>query len=377
MKNNILIASKFAKDLTQISSIINSTMEDIFIFKACDGIETLETIYSNNIDLIIVDLNLPKKDGLKVIETIKYSSIYKDIPVIIYTSNTNKEIINKTLDLDVMGCYFKPLSSEDINYFLPIKIKTALKFYSHRKYLLKVIESNKEDLKLAKILQNSLMFNYKNDINVEMIGKYLPSDGLGGDCYDSIIINDKTWFMIADVMGHGVTSAMVSFMVKALFNQLVTYDLSPKELLKAMNTTYCNMIGVDHNIIFSIFIGTISNNEFTFSSAGHPYPIVYNNEKSKISFLENTNMLMGITPETTFDECKQNINSKDLVFLYTDGLYERNNSTQGLDTLINYAKVHQNLLSENPELFLNDILNEFTINNSIDDDIALLMIKKK
>nr|WP_286673017.1 PP2C family protein-serine/threonine phosphatase [Anaeromonas frigoriresistens] len=221
------------------------------------------------------------------------------------------------------------------------------------------------------------MFNHKTDDNVEVYGKYLPSTGLGGDCYDTITIKDKTWFMIADIMGHGVASAMVSFMVKALFNQLATYDLSPKDLLESMNATYCSMMEKYNEIIFSIFVGTIHNDELIYSSAGHPYPILYKKSKKEASFLKRNDTLMGISSDTTFHDSKVNIESEDLIFLYTDGLYERSKSMHSIDTVMNYLHSYESLLSPTPVRFINKILERLTMNKAKNDDIAILTIKKK
>lgn len=377
MKNNILIVDDLPKNIEQISAIVKSSMDFINIYKAYNGLDALDVISQNNIDLIILDLALPKKDGLEVLTELKSNSKYKDIPVIIYSGISNKDVIKKTLEIGAMDYFAKPLKQEDIDFFIPLKVKNALNYYNHRKHLLKINEINKKELSLAKILQNSLMFVYKSDPIVEVHGKYLPSTGLGGDAYDCVTINDKVWFMIADIMGHGVASAMVSFMVKALFNQLVSYDSSPKDLLKSMNTTYCNMMKNKNDIIFSIFVGTIKNSELTYSSAGHPYPILYKNQTKTPTFLENNNMLMGVTSKTEFHNIKVKINPKDLIFLYTDGLYERSYSLQGIDTIMNYIKSYENLLAESPEIFIDKILNRLTMNKSMDDDIAILAIKKK
>ncbi len=55
-------------------------------------------------DLILLDLNLPRKDGREVLEEIKTDSKLKRIPVIVLTTSQNEEDIFHSYDLHV-NCY--------------------------------------------------------------------------------------------------------------------------------------------------------------------------------------------------------------------------------------------------------------------------------
>ena len=55
-------------------------------------------------DLIVLDLNLPKKDGREVLEEIKSDNQLKRIPVIILTTSSNEDDIHQSYDLNA-NCY--------------------------------------------------------------------------------------------------------------------------------------------------------------------------------------------------------------------------------------------------------------------------------
>lgn len=55
-------------------------------------------------DLIVLDLNLPKKDGREVLEEIKTDSQLKRIPVIILTTSSNEDDIHQSYELNA-NCY--------------------------------------------------------------------------------------------------------------------------------------------------------------------------------------------------------------------------------------------------------------------------------
>ncbi len=99
---------------------------------AMDGVEALaflrkEGEFSNvpTPDLILLDLNLPKKDGREVLADIKEDSTLKRIPVVILTTSTAEEDIFKTYDLHA-NCYItKPV---DLEQFIKV-VKSIDEFW--------------------------------------------------------------------------------------------------------------------------------------------------------------------------------------------------------------------------------------------------------
>ena len=84
-----------------------------------DGEEALsflrqEDEYANAVrpDLILLDLNLPKKDGFEVLAEIRQDAQLKDIPVIVLTSSANPLDVRRAYDLCANCCITKPLHLE-------------------------------------------------------------------------------------------------------------------------------------------------------------------------------------------------------------------------------------------------------------------------
>jgi CheY-like chemotaxis protein len=68
-------------------------------------------------DLILLDLNIPKKDGREVLEIIKTDSILKRIPVIVLTTSDSEIDILNTYDLHANSFITKPV---DFNQFINV-----------------------------------------------------------------------------------------------------------------------------------------------------------------------------------------------------------------------------------------------------------------
>ena len=67
----------------------------------------------NKIKLIILDLNLPKVDGMDVLKFLKKNSKYSKIPVVILSTSSNKETIDEAYKNGANGYFVKPASYEE------------------------------------------------------------------------------------------------------------------------------------------------------------------------------------------------------------------------------------------------------------------------
>ncbi|MFZ4620242.1 MAG: response regulator [Bacteroidota bacterium] len=87
---------------------------------AKDGVEALTILRDPSIeppDLILLDLNLPRKRGLDVLDEVKNDPDLKRIPVIILTTSNDEKDILKSYDLHASAYLTKPV---DLNDFITV-----------------------------------------------------------------------------------------------------------------------------------------------------------------------------------------------------------------------------------------------------------------
>jgi len=82
--------------------------------EAENGIEALEKIVVNDVDLIIADLNMPKMTGLELVNTIRSSTVYSKIPIIMLTTEKNEIERQKCLEAGANVYLIKPLPAEEL-----------------------------------------------------------------------------------------------------------------------------------------------------------------------------------------------------------------------------------------------------------------------
>jgi len=99
-----------------------------FFGDALQFIKYTELISSLNVkpSLVILDYKVPYMNGKAVVNYLKSSSFYKEIPVIILTNTLSDDIRNKLFDLGVTACYQKGLNCEDLVSDLREIVKFAM-----------------------------------------------------------------------------------------------------------------------------------------------------------------------------------------------------------------------------------------------------------
>ena len=89
-----------------------------------DGVEAMDFLHqrkeSSSVpppDLILLDLNLPRKDGREVLEEIKEDSDLRAIPVVVLTTSAAERDLVKTYDLHANAYVIKPI---DLDQFIEV-----------------------------------------------------------------------------------------------------------------------------------------------------------------------------------------------------------------------------------------------------------------
>ena len=121
---NILIVEDNPGDARLIKEVLKDSKISNNLFTVSDGVEAMEFLMNKGNfdhhplpDLIILDLNLPKKDGREVLSEIKSDDNLKKIPVVIMTISQAEEDILKSYNLHA-NCYItKPI---DLNQFIKV-----------------------------------------------------------------------------------------------------------------------------------------------------------------------------------------------------------------------------------------------------------------
>lgn len=82
------------------------------VLEAENGVEALEVLANNHIDVMLTDWNMPEMDGLTLVKNVREQEQYKELPIIMITTEAAKEDILNALRNGVNNYIVKPFTPE-------------------------------------------------------------------------------------------------------------------------------------------------------------------------------------------------------------------------------------------------------------------------
>lgn len=114
MQKTILAVDDSASVRKLIS--LSLKLQGFRVLTSSDGMEALEVLPSEKVDLLITDLNMPNIDGFELIRVVRNTPEYNDLPIIILSSMASNEDITKGIDLGANSYLVKPFHKKRIQY---------------------------------------------------------------------------------------------------------------------------------------------------------------------------------------------------------------------------------------------------------------------
>ncbi|MDY7002193.1 MAG: response regulator [Thermodesulfobacteriota bacterium] len=113
MPKNILIIDD-SKTVRNLVAFIMKK-EGFAVTVAEDGLDGLEKLYSlEKVDLIISDVNMPRMDGFTFIKTVREQETYRDVPIIVLSTEGREEDIQTGIGLGANLYMVKPAQPEQM-----------------------------------------------------------------------------------------------------------------------------------------------------------------------------------------------------------------------------------------------------------------------
>jgi len=115
MSYNLLIVDDSPITRKVVKRAISMTgLEVGTVHEAQDGVEALEVLGSQWVDIVFADLNMPRMSGVELIAKMAEGHLLEDIPVIVITSDRNQLRLAELQDRGVSAHLNKPFRPEDL-----------------------------------------------------------------------------------------------------------------------------------------------------------------------------------------------------------------------------------------------------------------------
>ena len=127
MESDVLIVDDSAAIRKILQRVLRQTgMAIKTIHEAGDGQEALTLLSANRIDLILTDINMPKMDGLQLLASLKASADWRNIPVVMITTEGGETKVAEAVKLGAAGYVRKPFTADQIKEKLVGILEPAL-----------------------------------------------------------------------------------------------------------------------------------------------------------------------------------------------------------------------------------------------------------
>jgi len=213
--------------------------------------------------------------------------------------------------------------------------------------------------------------------------RYHPSGTVGGDFFNVTALSDtEAAVFICDVAGHGVRSALVTAMVRALLEELKPLAQEPGEFLTKLNSDLGVILkhaGTPVLTTAFYLVADATTGRMRYANAGHPNPLLVRRAAGEVEPLKNATRksqpALGLFDKAAYQTSEVTLAARDLVILFTDGLYEVQAANQELYTqAMLAAAVRARLQLTAPQVFdeLLAAVREFAASHEFDDDVCLV-----
>jgi phosphoserine phosphatase RsbU/P len=181
-----------------------------------------------------------------------------------------------------------------------------------------------EDLRRAKVIQDHVLESeLPNDPRVRFDVLYIPEELVGGDFYRlESLSTDCYAILLADVMGHGVASALYTMQLRSLWEECRAELVSPSRFMENLNRRLQKLVSPDGYFATAIFLLlNVASGELRYVRAGHPSPFLLRNSGA-IERLDHKSPALGLRAEAAYAETVTHLEHGDRLLLFTDGAIE-------------------------------------------------------
>jgi len=125
---NILLIEDDMIEVMKMKRVMSSLDLQHSITEANNGEEALQVLSKAEVlpDLILLDLNMPKMNGIEFLSILKADERLKYIPAVIISTSNNQHDLKECYKIGIAGYIIKPLKYEDYT----LKIEKLLSYWS-------------------------------------------------------------------------------------------------------------------------------------------------------------------------------------------------------------------------------------------------------
>ena len=323
------------------------------VLSAADGGEALRLIESAPIDVVLLDVAMPRMNGLDVLRAVRQDHSQIELPVVMTTANGDSEMIVAAFEAGANDYVTKPfdLAATIARLDTHVTLKRTTEQLEQANRRLDSINRQLEDDldAAARIQRQRLPEPAPRFDQCRFAWRYHPCERVGGDFLNVFRVDaDHVAFYVLDVSGHGVRSALLSCAASWILQPPslpVTPSggdaqksrparLSPALVADALNSRFASKSSSGQ--FFTLMYAVLDERtlELRYVSTGHP-PMIYLPASGAAHVLEGRGFPIGLlaSDHEKFQPYRERVLQLapgDRLYSYTDGLSDLRNADDEL-----------------------------------------------
>ena len=268
---------------------------------------------------------MPEMDGFEFCRRAKADTTLEHVPILVQTAIDSASQRNEVFQLGATDLITKPINTYELTARVCVHLENRMLLQDLRDYQSRM----ESELSQARQMQDMLMPAPEDIRQIEArydihIASYFEtSSHLGGDCWGIIPISpQQLGVYITDFSGHGVSASLNTFRLHTMIRELKPLAGTPSAFLERINNLLYDVLPKGHFATMCYCLIDFEKFTITYSAAGAPHPILFNNISKTGRLLDGSGLPLGIMPGSLYDTRTEALKHGDVLMLYSDALLE-------------------------------------------------------
>ena len=292
-----------------------------FLF-AGDGVEALEALGEHSdIDLVLSDINMPRMDGLTLLE--KIPDVDTDLRSVVISAYGDMKNIRAAMNRGAFDFVTKPIDFDDLRVTIDRGLR-QLEMWREAEASKDKLLTLQSELDVANSMQQSILpKRFPRNEQYELYGSMAPARNVGGDFFDLIRLeHGRLGMAIADVSDKGIPAALFMMSSRTLLKGAALGSEDPGAVVTVVNDQLQD--GNDANMFVTLFYAVFDPETglVRYANGGHNPPLIVHGDGSSTILPLTGGVALGVAPDFEFSTDQARLEPGEALVMYTDGVSE-------------------------------------------------------
>jgi len=326
-KSKILVADDSNLQRLMLAEIFAQAGHEVFL--AENGEEAVHIFKNEAPDLVVLDIFMPKMDGIDAATEIQKVLGNKYVPIVFITGSDNDAQLQRCIDVGADDFVYKPFNT----LVLRAKINSLLRVqqlyqqqYSQKQQLLEYQHQAVQEQEIAATL-------YKNIVHAgfydtpEVKYRLSPMALFNGDIFlVAKTPGNQLYALLGDFTGHGLAASVGAGPAAEIFHGMAEKGFGISEIIIEINRKMHKLLPVNMFLAATIVAFFPDTGSISLITCGLPDHYLFNRTSKQLQVIVSKNLPLGIIDSFEPDVQTLPISKENFLYLFTDGVIEAENT---------------------------------------------------